>query len=79
MWANKIFEWFFLFIDTGAILAVSDCDGVHKAEKQASSRGVLFMGITGDWLHIDIQRQNNSNENIRINQNFAIRIVHISF
>ena len=36
-----------LLLETNAIIAVTDCDEVHKAEKKAAERGVLFMGVTG--------------------------------
>ena len=41
-----------LLLETHAIIAVTDCDEVHKAEKKAAERGVLFMGVTGTNVYI---------------------------
>ena len=41
-----------LLLETNAIIAVTDCDEVHKAEKKAAERGVLFMGVTGTKTYV---------------------------
>ena len=41
-----------LLLETNAIIAVTDCDEVHKAEKKAAERGVLFMGVTGTNVYV---------------------------
>ena len=41
-----------LLLETHAIIAVTDCDEVHKAEKKAAERGVLFMGVTGNNIYV---------------------------
>ena len=39
-------------LETNAIIAVTDCDEVHKAEQKAAERGVLFMGVTGTTIYV---------------------------
>ena len=39
-------------LETNAIIAVTDCDEVHKAEQKAAERGVLFMGVTGTNIYV---------------------------
>ena len=41
-----------LLLETNAIIAVTDCDEVHKAEKKAAERGVLFIGVTGTNTYV---------------------------
>ena len=41
-----------LLVETNAIIAVTDCDEVHKVEKKAAERGVLFMGVTGTYTYV---------------------------
>ena len=39
-------------LETNAIIAVTDCDEVHKAEQKAAELGVLFIVVTGNNIYV---------------------------
>ena len=38
-----------VLLDTGAILAITECDKAHETDKKAAEKGVLFMAVTGTF------------------------------